>query len=171
MDNGQLTKIIQSCLSNLYSEHRFLFDNISNCKEETLNHHFANYLALKFSEYNCDVEYKSSKQPHGSTDNKKTISQNGKINIRPDIIIHKRGYSKNNVNNNLVVFECKKTEVLPPNDEEKLLCLTKADGSNTQQYQFGVAVTYWRGKSPKKHAVITIFYAGDQLNQFKHFYQ
>lgn len=159
MNDAKLIEKIKLCLSELYNNHQFLFDNIQNCKEETLNHHFANSLAGQFSAYNCDMEYKSSTQSDGSM----VIKQASNKNIRPDIIIHKRGYSQV-VTDNLVVFECKKTDLLPPNDKEKLSDLTRAGGSNTQQYQFGVAITYWKGRPNDKHAIITIFRNGTQVD-------
>jgi len=93
--------------------------------ERATTHRIAVYIERYFTGWDVDCEYNRREK------NIKSVSGIG--NVRPDIIVHKRGLSEN-----LLVIEVKKADNTLLKDKAKLIEFTKIDGD--YHYQFGLLI-------------------------------
>jgi hypothetical protein len=107
-------------------------------KEECINHKLAIYLSNFLRSIDHGVRYDIDLEYNKKIDGDKEVSICGKIiNIRPDILIHQRGF-----HNNLLVIEAKK-DYPSPHDKNKIKGLMCNENYN---YTFGCLISY----HPKK---------------------
>lgn len=120
---------IMNCVHYIYTHDSDLFTR--NNYELTISTKLAQYLFNEFREYDVDCEYNKH-----ISDVK--YSKDIGHNIRPDIVIHKRG----NDDINLVCIEIKKVQSHEPRDydQEKIISLTKKTGD--YKYEIGVLIDF-----------------------------
>ena len=112
MDKRQLQIIVEEALEQLIKNDRYLIEH--NVHEQSISSKLGCYLSTKIPSrsnggWDVDVEYnRNSEIPK---------ALHGIGNVRPDIIIHRRGLNNPNGNeeNNLLIIEIKKD----PSDEDK----------------------------------------------------
>ncbi len=116
-------------MEKLLEKDVFLIKNVLH--EGTLSHKLGCYLQNQFPEMDVDCEY--NKHEVGT---KMIVINDKEEEIRPDIVVHRRGDDSNN----LVVIEVKKEGSRKERDwaVTKLTELTRKDGK--YQYKYGVLV-------------------------------
>jgi len=135
MELKEAVRRINHCISNLYSYDQDLFER--NNYEVTISTKLAQYLFVEFREYDVDCEYDKHK-------NKPKRLLDLDRNIRPDIIIHKRGKD----DNNLICIELKKSNLNKKEDTKKLKALTKVSGD--YKYKLGILIIISKNKDEQK---------------------
>jgi len=132
-----MKKVLEAC-KRLSLNDKLLFE--LGHHEETLNHRLALYLTGLFFNYDVDVEYSLSER------DLKT-NKDG-VPVRPDIIIHRRG----NNNNNLAVFEAKRSSNTSVAD------IPKIPKYSNLGYRYGVFIKYTKeGNLDVKRSMLYIF--------------
>lgn len=138
--------------------------------ERTISHKLACYLQEEFTEHNVDCEYnknidednnpkKIRVQAELEAEFKRFKKELGEkisrdryqemiddvlysvISVYPDIIVHRRNESKNN----LLIIEVKKMGQNPRNtdyDEKKLICYTDPKTPNNLKYKYGLLIKF-----------------------------
>jgi len=141
MDLEYLKKKIKKCIDEFYLNESDLLKRENY--EVTISSKFAQYLFMAFPKYDVDCEY--NKHINGE----KRVEELNQ-NIRPDIVIHKRGTDENN----LVYIEIKTEHNTDSRtqDYDKIRAMTKQDGD--YKYQLGVFIDFNRNKEN----LIIIFY-------------
>jgi len=133
----QIIKNKIACAINFLRERdNFLAER--DLSEWSISHRLAVYLECLFPEYNVDCEYnKRVDIPSNVSDPKKINLENVRA-IRPDIIIHRRGFQ----NHNLLVIQIKKKKNKRgvDKDKESLKELTKEDGPYRFSYGLFVVI-------------------------------
>ncbi|MDD5417200.1 MAG: hypothetical protein PHU12_04480 [Candidatus Aenigmarchaeota archaeon] len=154
MKISEIKRRILHCINKIYEEDSDLFERANY--EVTISTKLAQYLFLEFKEYDVDCEYdKHINDVKFSTDLNK--------NIRPDIVIHKRGIDKDN----LVFIEIKKEQnrTNRENDYEKLRSVTKQitdlsiNSNDRFKYKLGVFVELTKNK---EEVIIRYFENGEE---------
>ncbi|MEN9597336.1 MAG: hypothetical protein RL236_1770, partial [Pseudomonadota bacterium] len=107
--------------------------------EQAISHKLACYIGNEIGDWNVDAEYNRNKE------SPKSLNINGKnSNVRPDILIHRRGKNNNDGksgNNNLVIIEVKKK----PTEEDKQKDIEKIKAfinDYPYYYKFGAFVSF-----------------------------
>jgi len=137
---------ILHCIDKVYENDSDLL--VRNNHEITISSKLAQYLFNEFKEYNVDCEYdKHIDQEKYNTE----LNQN----IRPDIIIHKRGTDENN----LVYIEIKTDH----NRESRIFDLEKIKSMTKQvnKYKLGLFIDFNR---EKENSNIIFFKDGKECN-------
>jgi hypothetical protein len=130
MSHTELEKHVKFALDMLYARDSALLKQ--NTSEWSIAHRLAVYLEQVIPGWNVDCEYNRQGQER---DLKKM--SNGS-NVRPDIIIHHRGFVE--PEHNLLVLEIKKLET--ESDSEKACEYTKTPNDTRRfQYQYGLALS------------------------------
>ena len=118
MNLDVIKRRILHCIEKIYENDSDLFDR--NNYEVTISSKLAQYLFIEFKEYDVDCEYDKHI-------NQEKYNNELNQNIRPDIIIHKRGIDENNLvyieiktdhNRESRTFDCDKTKVMTKQDSE-----------------------------------------------------
>ncbi|MBS1552601.1 MAG: hypothetical protein JST15_11105 [Bacteroidetes bacterium] len=150
MELNEAVRKINHCIRNLYSNDIDLFER--NNYEVTISAKLAQYLFIEFKEYDVDCEYDKH------IDNSKQLNELER-NIRPDIIIHKRGIDTEN----LVCIEIKKSNSDNAEDIYKLKALTNRTGD--YKYKLGIFILLTKNRAKQK---IVYYENGDEsLNNSK----
>lgn len=139
MNNIIIKSKINHCVDRIYNEDGDLFQR--NNYEVTISSKLAQYLFLEFPKYDVDCEY--NKHINGI----KEADINGELReIRPDILIHRRGTDKDN----LVAIEIKKEQNSASRDPDysKLKSLTLE--TKDYKYKLGVFIDFAQDYSTKK---------------------
>ena len=147
MDLEYLKKKIKKCIDEFYLNESDLLKRENY--EVTISSKFAQYLFMEFPKYDVDCEYNK----HISGEKRvEELNQN----IRPDIVIHKRGTDENN----LVYIEIKTEHNRDSRtqDYDKIRAMTKQDGD--YKYQLGVFIDFNRNK---ENLIINFFENGDEV--------
>jgi hypothetical protein len=139
---------IKHCIEKIYENDSDLFDR--NNYEVTISSKLAQYLFIEFKKYDVDCEYN------------KHINQEKRVkelnhNIRPDIIIHRRGTDEDN----LVYIEIKTDHNRESRtyDYDKVKVMTKQEGK--YRYNLGLFIDFNRDKEKLK---IIFFEDGKECN-------
>ena len=124
---------INHCIEKIYENDSDLFDR--NNYEVTISCKLAQYLFIEFKKFNVDCEYDKH------IDQEKYNSELNQ-NIRPDIIIHRRGTDQDN----LVYIEIKTDHNTESrlHDYEKIIVMTKQKGD--YKYSLGLFIDFNRDK-------------------------
>jgi len=147
MKHSELEAHVMRAIDALYARDSELFT--LDASEWSIAHRLAVYLEQEISGWNVDCEYNRQ----GPGRDPKAMPNEDKV--RPDIILHHRGYVEDR--HNLLVVEVKKRE--SDSDLGKACEYTKPpEGARKFQYQFGIALSVVEG--PKLHW----FTAGEELN-------
>lgn len=148
MDDRQILERVRNAIASFLA-------NDADClarglNEVNLSANLAFHLKNEFKEYNVDAEYNGDiDKPNDRkalmiaksrmSELKRDTSQDDSYNLRPDIIVHKRGTNENN----LVVIEVKK-DIHPKLEKEydliKLEHLTINYLGNHYNYRLGIAL-------------------------------
>jgi hypothetical protein len=133
MNLDVIKRNILHCIDKIYENDYALFER--NNYEVTISCKLAQYLFVEFKKFDVDCEYNKH------IDQEKYNSELNQ-NIRPDIIIHKRGTDEDN----LVYIEIKTdhNRELRTFDYEKIKSMTKQDGE--YKYSLGLFVDFNRIK-------------------------
>jgi hypothetical protein len=135
MKKREIIRKINVALDLFYEKDKHLIE--INVHERSIAHKFAEYLQLLFPDYNLDCEYdKRGKYTKKLEDIRQCAKERTTNRILPDIIIHERGYDRNN----LVIFEIKSKSGATACDIKKLELLTKESGQF--RYHFGFFVRF-----------------------------
>ncbi|MCA8936494.1 MAG: hypothetical protein KDB68_09825 [Planctomycetes bacterium] len=122
--------------------------------EQAITHRLAMYLQDEFPGWHVDVEYHTNlgtrKELHYNRDGSEVAEDHG---VRPDIIIHQRGTTRN-----LLAIEAKRQGQPTGNDVEKLKAATRNEGP--LEYQYGVQVEFFSGPEPAR---CRWFQAGEKI--------
>jgi hypothetical protein len=125
----ELEKIVLQALEMLYARDSFLLEN--DAAEWTIAHRLAVYLGEALPGWNVDCEY--NRQGLDRKVKRRAIA----TGVRPDIIVHHRGFVQKS--HNLLAIELKKdaTEA----DSGKACEYTAVpEAERTSQYQYGLAL-------------------------------
>ena len=124
---------IRHCIDKIYENDSDLFDR--NNYEVTISNKLAQYLFIEFKEYDVDCEY--NKHINKEKENKELNK-----NIRPDIIIHRRGTDENN----LLYIEIKTDHNRESRtfDYDKIKAMTKQNSE--YKYSLGLFIDFNRDK-------------------------
>lgn len=124
---------IMHCINLIYENDSDLFRRGNY--EVSISAKLAQYLFLEFKELDVDCEYDKH------INNEKRV-KNLDSNIRPDIVIHKRGSD-----NNLVYIEIKKEQNKTNRniDFKKIIEMTKRTGE--YKYKLGVFIDFYKNKN------------------------
>jgi len=114
---SEIKRRLEYCIDSIYVNESDLF--IRNNYEVTISTKLAQYLFIEFRNYDVDCEYNKH------FDGRKFVEELD-AEVRPDIIIHKRGNDKDN----LVYIEIKKEQnrLSRDYDYSKIQALTKKRG-------------------------------------------
>lgn len=123
MNLDLIKRRMQRCIDKIYENDSDLFDR--NNYEVTINSKLAQYLFIEFKEYDVDCEY--NKHINQGKRSKKLNK-----NIRPDILIHRRGSDEYN----LVYIEIKTDH----NIESRTLDYDKIKSTTKQKGEYGYSV-------------------------------
>jgi hypothetical protein len=134
MDLIEIEKRLDAALSVFLENDTTLFDD--NLGEPVLSHRIGFYLQNLFPNFFVDCEY--DKLAGGDKERPNSV-----IDMRPDIIIHRRLHEPVD---NLVVIEVKKGEEPESNDKEKLKIFTDTNGLYRYKYGFFVGFKLVNGK-------------------------
>jgi hypothetical protein len=130
MNHTELEEKVMFAIDMLYTHDSALLER--NASEWSIAHRLAVYLEQVVDGWNVDCEYNRQ----GQERDLKKMSNDGKV--RPDIIIHHRGFIE--APHNLLVLEIKKLET--DSDSEKVCEYTKPpQDSRRFQYQYGLALS------------------------------
>ena len=148
VDVSIVKSIVQEALEKFYSNDIYLLEH--DLHEQTISSKIACYLSIiienKNLKYNVDVEY------NRNGDAPKALIGSG--NIRPDIIIHRRGKNNNTELdvNNLLIIEIKKwpNEEQRENDVEKIQEFIKDENF---RYLNGVFISFKKEKDTFSHNI------------------
>ena len=134
MDTEYVKVKIRKCIDEFYLNESDLLERENY--EVTISCKFAQYLFMEFSGFDVDCEYNKH------IDREKSIDELNK-NVRPDIVIHKRGTDKDN----LVYIEIKTDHNTQSREDDynKIKAMTKQDGE--YKYQLGVFIDFNRNKN------------------------
>lgn len=126
--NPEIKKTIKSTLLQFWKNDSYLLQH--NMNEVAITHKLGCYLQTKYKNVNVDCEY------NRNHDNPKQVRQNGQNrNIKPDIIIHRRGSN----DFNFLVIEAKKSNNRQcENDLEKLQAFLDVP----LQYQYSLYIEF-----------------------------
>lgn len=134
MNRMELEKKVMFAIDMLYAHDSALIEQ--NTSEWSIAHRLAVYLEQVLPGWNVDCEYNRQ----GQEQDLKKMSDGNKV--RPDIIIHHRGFVESA--HNLLVLEIKKHET--ESDSEKACEYTKPpQDTRIFQYQFGLALSLFPG--------------------------
>jgi len=124
---------IKHCIDLIYENDQDLFNRANF--EITISAKLAQYLFIEFKEFDVDCEYDKH------IDHQKRV-ENLDSNIRPDIVIHKRGKD----DNNLVYIEVKKEQnkTSRNKDFKKIIEMTKLNGE--YRYKLGIFIDFYKNK-------------------------
>ena len=161
MDEMIIKEKIIIAIETLFSNDSWLL--VKNINERSITHKLAEYMQPLFQNYNIDCEYNGDifsktaqkrisflidelKQKGIKLTKKEVIKTDSEFTDRfvfPDIIIHKRGKS----DNNLCIIEVKKTtsNVPPEYDKIKLQAYTSDRYGNDLKYKIGVFIEFKSG--------------------------
>jgi len=117
METNEIQTGVKYALSKLLSLDGYLLEKDAN--ERSVTHRLGLYLQQAFPDWHVDCEYnrdgdvpkrlQANKQRYRSAaDGESHRDTEGKT-VFPDVIVHRRGTQKNNLKNNLLVIEVKKT--------------------------------------------------------------
>ena len=134
MDLVEIEKRLDAALSVFLENDASLFDD--NLSEPVLSHRIGFYLQNLFPNFFVDCEY--DKLAGGDKER-----PNSDIDMRPDIIAHKRLHEPIG---NLLVIEVKKEERPDNNDDAKLRIFTDNNGRYKYKYGFFVGFKLVEGK-------------------------
>jgi len=125
----EIKRRIEYCIDTIYINDSDLF--IRNNYEVTISTKLAQYLFVEFRNYDVDCEYNKH------FDGRKIVEELD-AEVRPDIVIHKRGIDKDN----LVCIEIKKEQNSSNRgyDYQKIEMLTKLYGKF--KYKLGVFIDF-----------------------------
>lgn len=128
---------IKHCIERIYEDDSDLFDR--NNYEVTISSKLAQYLFVEFKEYDVDCEYDKHINQEKEV---KELNQN----IRPDIIIHRRGTDEEN----LVYIEIKTDHNRESRELDycKIKAMTKQKGE--YGYSLGLFIDFNRDKENLK---------------------
>ena len=148
MDLEYLKKKIKKCIDEFYLNESDLLKRENY--EVTISCKFSQYLFIKFPKFDVDCEYDKH------IDSEKRVKELNQ-NIRPDIVIHKRGID----DNNLVYIEIKTdhNRTTRNKDYAKIKVLTKQ--SRAYKYRLGVFIDFNRNKD---NLVVKFFEDGKECN-------
>ena len=148
MDIQKVKRKILQCIMNIYDNDSDLLtrDNY----EVTISAKLSQYLYMAFREYDVDCEYNKH------IDSKKCLNTN---EIRPDIIIHKRG----NDENNLVYIEIKKQTNTESRDNDISKLEENTNDQGQYKYRLGVFIDF---SSEKTETKIKYFEHGEKITEF-----
>lgn len=150
MDKDEIFESIINSINIFIEKEKFLL--VHNLNERTITHKFANYIEKIFPNYDVDCEYNRF---WNSNNNKEYISKHldfhiygedlentetEKINVYPDIIIHKR-WNKDN----LIIIELKKKEYAETNMKNRKMTYWEFDKVKIKKYmeQETLSYNYW----------------------------
>jgi hypothetical protein len=148
MDQEYIKKKIKKCIDEFYLNESVLLKRENY--EVTISCKFSQYLFIEFPQFDVDCEYDKH------INEEKRVEELNQ-NIRPDIIIHKRGID----DNNLVYIEIKTdhNRTTRNKDYTKIKALTKQSGS--YKYRLGVFIDFNRNKD---NLVVKFFEDGKECN-------
>lgn len=151
MDIKEVKRRIDYCIDSIYVNESDLFAR--NNYEVTISTKLAQYLFIEFRNYDVDCEY------NRHFDGSKFVGELD-AEVRPDIIIHKRGNDKDN----LVYIEIKKEQNTTSRDYDytKIEALTKKQGQF--KYKLGVFIDF---AVKKENLKIVYFEDGKEKRQNK----
>ena len=148
MNLNVIKKNILHCIEKIYENDSDLFNR--NNHEITISCKLAQYLFIEFKEFDVDCEYDKHIDQ---------VKYNSELNqnIRPDIIIHKRGTDEDN----LVYIEIKTDHNRDSRmfDIEKIKSVTKQDSEF--KYRLGLFIDFNR---EKENSDIIFFEDGKECN-------
>jgi hypothetical protein len=156
MEDLEIKNKIESALTEVLDRDKYLLQN--DIHERTVAHKLATYLQCRFPDFNVDFEYngdilRDDKKKHidilkedlqklGLLSKKEELKDKIIIErlVYPDIIIHKRGSTKDN----LCIIEIKKSTstALDEYDKLKLKCYTSREAAKDLKYQLGVFIKF-----------------------------
>jgi hypothetical protein len=131
----KLSEIIENSISELKERDSYLLEN--DIHEQAISHKLACYISRQILDWHVDAEY------NRNISVPKSLRINGKkSNVRPDILVHRRG--KNNDfydDNNLLIIEIKKnpTPTDRENDLDKIKAFIRED---PYYYKFGALISF-----------------------------
>lgn len=149
----QIQRNIEKALHNLYEKDIYLIEN--NVNERTITNKLSLYLINEFQDWDVDIEYnRVGDDPKKIHEIERIIMEeifqkglqdhfNEKMNVLPDIIVHKRG-----TRNNLVVLELKKWYSSTQEDaidRIKLKCYLK---ERALSYEYAVFIKILKNRKP-----------------------
>lgn len=147
MKIAEVRRKIENCVYNLYLYDCDLLERGNH--ELTISLKLAQYLFCEFKEFDVDCEYNKH------IDNAK-YSEELMHNVRPDIVIHKRGFDYKNT----VYMEIKTSQNSENReyDLRKVFAMTKNDGDF--KYKLGVFIDFTK---KKKDCIIKYFKDGGEI--------
>jgi hypothetical protein len=147
MNLDVIKRRIKHCVDLIYENDSDLFGRGNY--EVTISSKLAQYLFLEFKDYDVDCEYDRH------IDNEKRVDILNS-NVRPDIVIHKRGTDSHN----LAYIEIKKEQNVSSreHDFDKISAMTVHNGE--YNYSIGVFIDFSRYKN---RLVIRYFVNGDEI--------
>jgi len=150
MDISEIKRRIEYCIDSIYINDSDLFSR--NNYEVTISTKLAQYLFVEFRNYDVDCEYNKH------FDGRKFVEELN-AEVRPDIIIHKRGNDKDN----LVYVEIKKEQNTTSRnyDYTKIQALTRRRGRQFK-YKLGVFVDF---AVKKENLKIVYFEDGREIKE------
>ena len=166
MEDEKIIKFVKRSIKDILEKDSLLF--INNVNEPTISYKLGQYLQTRFKEYNVDCEYNRNVEDE---DLRKKIylqseGEAGSIEsreVRPDIIIHKRGLNTHN----LCVLEIKKntsSSVDIEFDRTKLKAYT-TDQNNNLNYQIGFLIIFTVLTRNEEYQ-IEVFKNGEQIREY-----
>ncbi len=170
----EIKLIVEECLSGLFTKDIPLLQH--DVSERSITHKLAEYLQMRFPEFNVDCEYnrntvlgpfkakeirirreKILKQIIQDQDEDDLLA----VSTYPDIIVHKRKTNEDN----LLVIEVKKqnSKIAKDYDYEKLRAFTEISKDNQYHYDFGVFIMLGTGNERPQKPELTWFVEGKSV--------
>ena len=148
MDSEYIKRKIRKCIDEFYLNESDLLKRENY--EVTISCKFSQYLFIEFPKFDVDCEYDKH-----INEEKRADELNR--NVRPDIVIHKRGLDERN----LVYIEIKTDHNRESRDEDykKIKAMTKHDGQ--YKYAFGIFIDFSKNKAD---LIIKFFEDGKECN-------
>ena len=142
MEDEIILRYLKRAWNSLIRKDKYLLEH--NLSERCVAFKYGQYLTQRFNDYDVDEEYNRNVLSENEIKRIFLLNSNEEniqSNVLPDIIIHRRG----NSNQNLCAIEIKKRSA-PRNkiefDCQKLRYYTSIDENNELKYQLGILIVY-----------------------------
>lgn len=131
---------VKKAVYKLLKEDHYLLQN--DLHERTISHKLACYLQAEFPNLHVDCEYNKNIDEENGPKKIRVQEELLVISVYPDIIVHRRNESENN----LLIIEVKKNKGQSSRntdyDEKKLICYTDLENHNKLRYRYGLLIKF-----------------------------